>query len=213
MYSLIESQSVFHLFQKSLLCFSFVFSTAEFRIRRKSTSWEKKRGLQEDGKGTLKRVLCFFDEIVLMCSRWGGRKEERESERTRFFLLRTAMNKPWSHSALRVWGLLSLKDISFQEGLEIKNRPWRILSSTRVQKEYLWHWDGNARAKKNMRRNWAMQTQNRNTRSHRDDSEDYTADLQLEELKSLYFCTGLHTELNISLRIVANQFFLNPQKI
>lgn len=50
-----------------------------------------------------------------------------------------------------------------------------------------------------------MQTQNRNT--HRDDSEDYTADLELEELKSLYFCTGLYTRWNISLRIVANQFF------
>lgn len=39
-----------------------------------------------------------------------------------------------------------------------------------------------------------MQSRNRNT--HRDDSEDDTADLELEETKSLYFCTGLYTELN-----------------
>lgn len=59
-----------------------------------------------------------------------GRKTERERERAwnMFFplLLRRAINKPWSHSTLWVWGLLSFKDISFQEGLEIKNRPWRI---------------------------------------------------------------------------------------
>lgn len=126
-----------------------------FLNQKKINKLGEKERRAEGRKGTLKRVLCFFDEIVLMCIRRGGRKEQRE--RSSFFLLLCkAMNKPWSHSTPWVWGLLSLKDISFQEGLEIKNRPWRILSTMHVLwnvcKKYLWQWDGNPRAERNIRR-------------------------------------------------------------
>lgn len=136
-----------------VIVFFFFFNHWVLNQKKINKLGEKERHA-EGRKGTLKRVLCFFDEIVLMCSRRAGRKEERE--RISFFLLYRAMNKPWSHSTPWVWELLSLKDISFQEGLEIKNRPWRILSTTHVLwnvcKKYLWQWDRNSRAERNITR-------------------------------------------------------------
>lgn len=152
MYYLSQSRSFFIYFTSH--CFFFFFPNHWVLNQKIFNKLGGKERLAEGRKETLKRVLCFFDEIVLMCSRRGGRMEEREN--CFFLLLCRAMNNPWSHSTPWVWGLLSLKDISFQEGLEIKNRPQRILSTMHVLwnvcKKYLWQWDGSLRAERNIRR-------------------------------------------------------------
>lgn len=60
MYNLFHSHSFFNLVHQ-LFFFGF-FSATEFESEENQQA-RSKRGLQQEGKGTLKRVLCFLDEM------------------------------------------------------------------------------------------------------------------------------------------------------
>lgn len=59
---LIHSQSFFLLNSSVFFRFFLFFSITEFESEENQQA-RRKRGLHEEGKGTLKRVLCFLDKM------------------------------------------------------------------------------------------------------------------------------------------------------